>query len=222
MRTVAFVVAAVAVLFIVSTQAGAQVTYNYLLIGTGSLLLNDPTYGGQLMGDLTGTWTIQIDDTGWPEVGDVDPTRFEHIWETFFAPNYDPSAGGEAWYGTFDGLTLPTTPQFVFDTAVPGGVLAGDISIRIMVRDGNANGVLDDVEKYDDQQYNGTLNVNATLATGAFVDKCGYGSLGGGTFNFVDPPGVDSAQFPGVVILDDCPPQPVEPSTWSTIKSLYQ
>ena len=213
--------AAVAVL-LASSLAGARVHYDYILMGSGSLLLDDPTYSGDIVGGMLGTWTIAIDDTGWPGQDDIDPTRFEYIWETFFAPNYDDTPMAEAWYGYFDGLTLPTTPQFVFDTTSPGGILAGDISIVIMVRDGDGDGVLDDVEKYDDQQYVATLNVNPTLATGAFIDMCGDGALSTGVFNFVDPPGVDTAQFPGFVDIEECPPQPVEQSTWSNLKALYR
>ena len=105
---------------------------------------------------------------------------------------------------------------------IPTLILAGDISIVIMVRDGDGDGVLDDAEKYDDQQYVATLNVNPTLATGAFIDMCGDGALSTGVFNFVDPPGVDTAEFPGFVDIEDCPPQPVEQSTWSNLKALYR
>jgi hypothetical protein len=215
----ATVTAAFVAVLLISSMAGAE---SFTLIGSGSFLLDDPTYSGQIVGEFTGTFTIEVDDTLWPGENDVDPTRFEYIWTTFFADNYDDTEDAEAWYGVFDYLTLPSTPQFVFDTSVPGGILAGDISIVIMVRDGNANQVLDDPEKYYDHQYTGTLNVNPSLATGAFVDQCGYGAVATGVFNFVDPPGVDTAQFPGFVTLEDCPPQPVESATWSAVKALYR
>lgn len=223
MKTVAFIAAAAVIALIASTQADAQVTYNYVLDdGSGSLLLDDPTYSGDIVGAFMGTFTIEIDDTLWPGETATDPTRFEHIWETYFADNYNAAPGAEAWFGVFDGLTMPSVPQFAFDTSVPGGILAGDISIVIQVRDTDADEVLGDAEKYANQQLTGTLNINPNLATGAFVDLCGYGALGSGNFNFVDPPDLDTAEFPGEVTLEECPPQPVEPSTWSTIKSLYQ
>jgi hypothetical protein len=205
-----------------ASLAAAQTPYNFVLDGSGSLLLDDPTYSGDIVGQLLGTFTITIDDTGWPGENDVNPTRFEYIWDTFFAANYDTTPGAAAWFGDFDAQTLPGAPQFVFDTSIPGGILAGDISIRILVRDWDGDQVLDPVEKYDDHQLNASLNVNPFLGTGAFVEICGYGSLGSGEFNFVDPPGVDEAQFPGLVFLDECPPQPVEPSTWTAVKALFR
>jgi hypothetical protein len=220
MKMATIAVAAVAVL-LGSSVAGAQDTY--MLNGSGSWLLDDPTYSGMMFPgfDLVGTFTIEIDDSAWPVEGATDPTRFEHIWDTYFAGNYDATPDAEAWYGTFDGLTMPSTPQFEFNTTTPGGILAGDITIVILIRDWNANGVLDESERYQNQQFAGTLNVNDSLGTGAFTDLCGFGALSTGVFNFVDPPGVDTAQFPGEVSLHPCS-APVESSTWTMIKSLYQ
>jgi hypothetical protein len=215
----ATITTAVLVVLLGSSLAGAE---NYILMGTGSWLLDDPTYSGQLVGDFIGTFTITIDDSAWPGQNDTNPTRFEYIWDNYFAGNYNPlPAGAEAWYGVFDGLTMPTVPQFMFNTNVPGGILAGDISIVIQVRDLDADGMLDDSEKYANQQFTGTLNVNEDLATGVFVDQCGYGACGSGVFNFVDPPGVDTAQFPGEVTLHPCA-APVEASTWTMIKGFYR
>jgi hypothetical protein len=206
------------VVLLASSLAGAE---TYMLMGMGSWLLDDPTYSGQLVGDFVGTFTIEIDDSAWPGQNDVNPTRFEYIWDNYFADNHNPEPDAEAWYGVFDGLTMPSTPQFVFNTSVPGGILAGDITIVIQVRDVDADEVLDDEEKYANHQFAGTLNVNEDLATGAFENLCGYGACGSGVFNFVDPPGLDDAQFPGEVTLHPCS-APVEESTWSTIKCFYR
>lgn len=210
----------VVAVLLAASVAGAE---GYLLNGTGSWLLDDPTYSGVMLpgNDLVGTFTIEIDDSAWPGETDIDPTRFEYIWTTYFAGNYNPAPDAEAWYGYFDSATMPSVPQFVFNTSTPGGILAGDISIVIQVRDVDADTVLDDTEKYASHQFTGTLNINENLATGAFVNQCGYGALGSGVFNFVDPPGVDSAQFPGEVTLHPCS-APVESSTWSMIKELYR
>jgi hypothetical protein len=215
----ATIVLTVAAVSLASLPAGAE---SFTLIGTGSWLLDDPTYSGQIVGEFVGDFTIAIDDTGWPGEADVNPTRFQYIWETYFEDNYVGTPGAEAWFGVFDGLTMASVPQFMFDTDFPGGILAGDITIEIMVRDWDADGVLDDVEKYWNLNFTGTLNINPFLATGAFVDLCGYGAANTGVFNFVDPPEVDEAQFPGFVTLDDCPPQPVESATWSVIKAFYR
>lgn len=204
-----------------ASLAGAQIHYDYMLNGSGSLLLDDPTYSGTFLYGMVGTWSISIDDTGWPGQNDVDPTRFEYIWDTFFAPNYDNTPGAKAWYGTFDGLTLPSTPQFVFETTSPAGsLLAGDITFRIMVRDSNGNAVLDTDEKYANQNFNATLSVNPDLGTGYFMISCGHGSIASGNFNFVDPPGVDVLQITGQIQTYPCP-SPVQETSWGTIKAIY-
>jgi hypothetical protein len=210
-----------ALLVFVALPAQADDTWFVGLNGSGSLLLNAPDYVGTFMFGMSGTWTIEIDDSLWPAPGATNPTRFEYIWDTFFAPNYDNTPGAKAWYGTFDGLTLPSTPQFVFETTSPAGsLLAGDITFRIMVRDSNGNAVLDTDEKYANQNFNATLSVNPDLGTGYFMISCGHGSIASGNFNFVDPPGVDVLQITGQIQTYPCP-SPVQETSWGTIKAIY-
>jgi hypothetical protein len=209
--------ALLALVVLVALPAHADDSWFVGLNGSGNFLDNAPDYAGTFMFGMTGSWTIEIDDSLWPAPG---PARFDYIWETFFADNYDPTPGAAAWYGTFDGHTLPTTPRFEFVTTSPGGVLAGDITLRILVRDWDGDGVLSETEKYDNLNLNATLSVNPDFGTGYFMISCGHGSIGSGNFNFVDPPGVDTLQITGQLQTYPCP-SPIEPTTWGTIKSMY-
>jgi len=217
MRRLAFAaVVLVAVLFIAQSASAT----NYLLNGTGSLMKNGATYSGTFLSGMTGTWTIDLDDSLWP--ADSDSTaRFNYIWQTFFAGHYDDTNGAEAWWGFFNGTTLPTTPQFVFNTTSPGGIVAGDITITILIRDWYADGILSQGEKHKNSNISGTLNVNPALGTGTFVNKCGDGSLSSGVFNFHNLPKLDSIQIPGLITTYVCP-SPVENTTWGMVKALYR
>jgi len=217
MKRLTLAAALLALLVLATIPAHADDSWFVGLNGSGSLLNNAPDYTGTFMFGMTGTWTIQIDDSLWPAPG---PARFDYIWENFFADHYDDTAGARAWYGTFDGQTLPSTPQFTFSTTSPGGLLAGDITFRIMVRDSDNDGVLDDSEKYANQNLNATLSVNPDYGTGYFMISCGHGSIASGNFNFVDPPDADLLQITGQLQTYPCP-SPVEEKSWGTIKAMY-
>jgi hypothetical protein len=217
MNRLTLAAALLALLVFVALPAHADDSWFVGLNGSGSLLLNAPDYVGTFMFGMTGTWTIEVDDSAWPPPG---PARFDYIWDNYFADHYVPTPGGEAWFGDFDGLTLPSVPQFTFDTTSPGGLLAGDITFRIMVRDWDADGVLDDQEKYDNLNFNATISVNPDFGTGYFMISCGHGSIASGNFNFVDPPGVDVLQITGQIQTYPCP-SPTEQTSWGTIKAMY-
>jgi hypothetical protein len=220
MNRLTLAAALLALLVFGALPAQADDSWMVGLNGSGSFLLNAPDYTGTFMFGMVGTWTIEVDDSLWPAPGATNPTRFEYIWENFFADHYDATPGARAWYGTFDGLTLPSTPQFEFITTSPGGLLAGDITFRIMVRDSNNNGVLDTDEKYANQNFNATISVNPDYGTGYFMISCGHGSIASGNFNFVDPPGVDVLQITGQIQTYPCP-SPTEETSWGTIKAMY-
>lgn len=220
MNRLTLAAALLALLVFVAWPAHADDSWFVGLNGSGSLLDNAPDYAGTFIFGMTGTWTVEIDDSLWPEPGDTDPTRFEYIWTNFFADQYDATPLAEAWYGTFDGLTLPATPRFEFNTTSPGGLLVGDITFRIMVRDGNGDGVLGDAEKYSNHNLTATVSVNPDFGTGYFMITCGQGSIASGNFNFVDPPGVDVLQITGQLQTYPCP-SPTEETSWGTIKAMY-
>jgi hypothetical protein len=214
MNRLTLAAALLALLVFVALPAHADDSWFVGLNGSGSLLASGADYSGTFMFGMMGTWEIDVDDSLWPPPG---PARFDYIWTTFFADNYDGTHQAEAWYGTFDGLTLPTTPRFEFDTTSPGGLLIGDITLRVMVRDWNGNGVLDEAEKNSNLNLNATLSVNPDFGTGYFLITCGHGSIASGNFNFSDP---DPLQITGQLQTYPCP-SPTEETSWGTIKALY-
>jgi hypothetical protein len=202
------------VLFVAQTATAGDV--NIGLMGSGSLMTNGATYSGTFMFGYSGTWTIDVDDTLWPDQADSN-ARWDYIWSNFFT--YDDTFGAEAWWGNFDAVTLANVPSFEFLTSV--GRVAGDATFRIMIRDWDGDGVLSQSEKHDDSNITWTLSIDHTLGTDSFVDMCGHGSISSGVFRFVNPPTTNMLQIVGHLDSEECP-SPVEDATWGTIKALYQ
>lgn len=199
------------------SQAAAAATYNCGLMGSGSLMSSGATYSGTFMFGMTGTWTIDVDDSLWPDASDSN-ARWNYLWTNFFT--YDGTPGAEAWWGTFDLATLGSIPTFEFVTSSPGGTVAGDCTFRIMIRDWSGDGVLSQTEKHHDSQIVFTFSVNPDLGTGVFADWCGDGSSSSGNFRFVNPPDINIIEIVGFVRTNECP-SPVNDTTWGTIKALY-
>ncbi len=199
------------------SQAAVATTYNCALMGSGSLMANGATYSGSFPSGMSGTWTIDVDDSLWPGASD-STARWNYLWTNFFT--YDSTPGAQAWWGTFDLNTLGSIPTFEFVTSSPGGTVAGDCTFRIMIRDWISDGVLSQSEKHHDSQITFTFSVNPDLGTGVFADWCGDGSFASGNFRFVNPPAVNVIQVPGLIRTNECP-SPVEDTTWGTIKALY-
>ena len=219
MRSVA--IALLLVLALLPVQANADV-YSLQLSGTGGFMLDGADYTGNIDAGMAGTWTLQMDDSLWPDASD-STARFDYIWSTFFADNYSDIPGGETWTGFFSSSTLPSTPLMVFDTTVPGGVLGANATFTVKVRDYNGDGVLSQSEKHHACQMNFTFSVETPLCTDSFYDHCGTGSSSNGSFNFVNPPEADTLEFPFFAYLDVWPcGAPVEEGSWGTIKALYR
>jgi len=214
------VVAAVLCVFMVAQAAVAQ-DLMIILDGDGSWMIDGATYSGTLMGQMMGSWTIDIDDSLWP--ADTDSTaRFNYVWETFFADNYYDGVGAEGWFGYFNSGTLPTAPTFTFTTTVPGaGTISGNCSMVVLVRDWYADGVLQQDEKHHNSNIDCTLSVNPTVGTGYWTNRCGHGSASSGWFNFLNPPTLDDITLNGHLDTYACP-SPVEDASWGTIKGLYK
>jgi hypothetical protein len=216
------IAAFVLVLTLALSQTAGAITF--MFTGNGSLMTSPATYSGTFISGLTGTWSFTIDDSVWPAASDTT-ARFDYIWNNYFAGHYDATVGAEGWWGTFDGNTTPSAPQFVFNTTAPvgwNGHLAGDMAITILIRDWYADGILSQGEKHKrNHQLSATFSVNPTLGTADFVNKCGNGSQSAGNFNFKNPPTLDSISGNGQVTLQDCP-SPVEGATWGAIKALYR
>jgi len=216
------IAAFVLVLTLALSQTAGAITF--MGNGSGSLMTSPATYSGTFISGLTGSWSFTVDDSMWPAASD-STARFNHIWSTYFAGNYDNTVGAEGWWGFFDGITTPTAPQFRFNTTAPSGwngLVGGDMSITILIRDIYADGILDQAEKHRrNHQLSATLSVNSTRGTGDYINMCGDGSLSAGNFNFKNPPTLDSLTPNGQITMEACP-SPIETETWGAIKALYR
>ena len=217
MKKLAMSVVVLACVLFVAQSAGAT-DYSIGLMGSGSLMKNGATYSGTFMYGMTGTWTIDVNDSLWPDESD-STARWNYLWSNFFT--YDDTPGAQAWFGDFDTNTLVEVPTFEFVTTSPGGITAGQCTFRIMLRDWNGDGLLSQSEKHRDSMIVYTFSVNPNLGTGSFADWCGHAPLSSGNFRFVNPPQDNVIQIVGSFHTEECP-SPVEDTTWGTIKALYQ
>jgi len=220
MKRLTFAVVVLAFALLVVQTAAADDDYMIGMQGVGSLMKSPVVYSGNFMWGLVGSWEITLDDSMWPDPAD-STARFDYIWDEFFADNYESTVGAEAWYGYFDGATLLATPHFRFDSVSPVGVIEGDITFSILVRDWYADGILSQQEKHHNLNLAATINVNPTLGQGYFENTCGHGSISSGNFNFLNPPLDDSLQIVGQLQTYTCP-SPVEETTWGAVKALFQ
>jgi hypothetical protein len=162
-----------------------------------------------------GTWTLTIDDTGWP--ADTDPqARWDYIAATYYYPNYDPFSF--SWTATFDGNTTASPPFWGVGSAA--GTMSGTATLQMTITDFDFDGVIDPDERAFNV-YSGTLIV-VKNGEGVFAGYCGLGSHSGYLDN-PDPLNFADDDFSGTTILDveDCS-VPVEEVTWGHIKSKYR
>lgn len=175
--------------------------------------------GGGLVSGGDGIFEFTLDDTGWP----VGPpaARFDHIWTTYFAGNYDNTTpGAYKWVGQ-----MPGTFYLEASNAPAGynGWCEGSINAKITVRDIDEDGILDDVEKWADHLFDGRLSKLCThSAGGEMAYMWGWGALASNYFNFVMPPGVDTLYNGGNLSLMPGCSTTNEPSYWGSIKALYR
>lgn len=218
MRPVAMMIVAVSLLL--AGQASGE-NYVVQLNGTGGLMLNGADYEGDISMSMLGDWTLDVDDSLWPDASD-SIARFDYIWDTFFASNYNTTTGAENWLGYFDGGTLPTPPRLTLDVTDPvEGVLVFNVSLVVLIRDWYADGILQQNEKHHNSQVSMTLSVETPLCSGYFEDYCGDGSGSSGNFNFVNPPDTDSIMFIAQLDVQYCG-APVGEERWATIKALFR
>jgi len=211
------IVAAMLTLLLVAPAAA--LTGNYAYSGSGNLIDLDPTpivYSGVFTYGAAGTWQWEIDDSAW--AGADSTSRFDYIWSTYFAGNYDDTTpGAEAWTGYFPGT-------FQIDLTSPdAGHMEGSIDIAITIRDRDlpVDGILSMSEKHHINLLNADYLLDPDLGTGAFTDHCGNGSLGTYQFKFINPPYVNTIGGSGLYSSYQCQ-SPVEDSSWSMIKALYR
>jgi len=219
MRPVAIAFLSVLVLLCAAQAYGD--TYMLQLSGSGGLMLNGADYVGSIDAGMAGTWLLDVDDSLWPDESD-STARFEYIWSTFFADNYNNTPGAQHWTGYFNAATLPSSPIMILDRTDPVGVLWMNATFTVRVRDYYADGVLSQYEKHHSCQMSFLFSVETPLCTGTFEDHCGDGSSSNGSFNFVNPPTEDLLEDPFFAQFNVwfCG-APVEDSTWGTIKALF-
>jgi len=193
--------------------------YSFQVQGT---IMNHPAqYSGIFTDAGTGTLQFTLNDAAWPDPSDQD-ARFAYIWSTYFAGNYNNSTpGAEKWTGSIPGTFSMAT------TSAPSGyngTCQGNIIAKFTIRDMNANGILDDEEKFS-IQYNmldGRLSKPCAFpSTGEMACKQGTGALNANGFNFIYVPGIDVLNGTGNLNLVSCPSAD-EPSSWGSVKSLFR
>jgi len=205
----------------ISLPAYAQVPSHieYDFSGTGNLMVSPVLYTGsidageaQLVG---GTWSIGIDDTGWP--GDSDKNvRWNYVDATYFAPNYGPA---DTWTAVFSAATTASVPQWHAGRSDTGD-LVGTAEIQMTIQDLNHDQVIDPDER-------GLIVLSGTIivikdGTGIWAGYCGLGSYSGFMQNFDPVNFADDNVMAGSAVLDieECS-VPNESVTWGHVKATY-
>jgi hypothetical protein len=211
--------------------ADTQAFYSYQWQGEGSLMASPIVYTGTFISGFSGTWTITVDDSAWPDSAKVpySDARFNYIWQHFFAANYD-STGPLSWTGYFNASTLGEQPGFEFNITGSAygdnGTVGGGAPFSVLVMDNTPNGVLDAWE-WDNLRFAANLNINPGVATGTFVGYCGWGAMNATDFDFpspydaVDYVGYGDLPGSGNLFTSLCP-SATEPAGWGKVKSLFR
>jgi hypothetical protein len=207
-----------AALLMVAQAAVAEETFVWFYgLGAGDFMNNPPVFTGPMDGGgmiTDGSWTITINDTGWP----TDGTRYDYIWNTFFAGNYVPGTPS-VWTGYFDtahGLPAMNTIAIVDNTN--GGTMSGVCSVQIEVQDMDNDMVLDEGE-FCTGSLAGIV-VIIRNGTGCYDGMCGTGNYYG-TYVKACPGTAEDWNFGMYLWLDDCS-TPTENTSWGSIKALFQ
>jgi hypothetical protein len=206
-----------AVVLLAVPTAADEIIMTFSCVGIGDMMVSPVIYSGDITwGDLApGTWSIQIDDSLWPDPG--DPTaRFDYIWDTFYAPAYDPGIPG--WIGVFDVPTLPTKPTLTLDETGVGG-MTGVARMRFQIVDGNGNETLDEGEGCSGSM--GGLVIIIEDGWGAYAGYCGDGAYSGMYSKPECPLWWDSVEFMMSIGVQDCTVATDETS-WGTVKALFK
>jgi hypothetical protein len=164
--------------------------FDYMVFSQpGGIVNSDPVYEGTITSGGAGTFRMTLDDTGWPST--VNPVlRFDHIWTTYFAANWD-SAGGQAkWVGQIPGRF------YINATSAPVGYVGwceGSINAKITVRDYDGDQVLDAVELDEQHLFDGRLSKlcdypNGDPAGGEMANTWGWGAVASNYFSFEASP----------------------------------
>jgi len=206
-------------------------TETFALDGGGSFMDSPPVWSGNITAGtlFPGTYWIKMDDAGWPadNPGTSGNERFDFIFSNYFT--YDDTPGNEGWDGTWPSNVLSDgAPQWRMYTAA-GDTLGGLCSsFRIVIRDYNANGILEDNE-YADKAFSIGFICYINFSKGCFLSFCGQGNCSG-TLDLINEPTMQEELYvpspisaSGRLYLRDtnCTTS-TENSSWGSIKTIYQ
>jgi hypothetical protein len=204
---------------IASAQMPDSIRIEFDFDGFGNLvLMSPPVYSGAIYaGDplvVGATWTVNIDDTGWPTPDDP-AGRWDYIFTHYFV--YDP--GSIAWTAHFDATNLPAKPDWEIIHPT-NGTMNGTLVLVVTLYDMNMNGILDLDERMIGL-FSGTLMV-MKYGTGLFAGYCGEGSYNG-SFTNPDPANWADDYVEGHCLMDllDCSIGTKEQS-WSYVKKRFK
>jgi hypothetical protein len=198
--------------------------FDYMLFSQpGGIVNNDPVYEGTITSGGAGTFRITLDDTGWPPYSDP-VSRFNHIWNTFFAANWDTAAGQAKWVGQIPGRFYIST------TSAPlgyNGWCEGSLNAKITVRDYNGNQVLDPAELDEQHLFDGRLSKlcdypDGDPAGGEMANTWGWGAVASNYFSFEMWPVDTIYNGTNLTLMTMGCTTVTEPTTWSAVKSLYR
>jgi len=221
------VVGLIVVSFPLSAGAQQTKTESFQLSGWGSHLITPAEYDGQIIGGslMPGTFSIDIDDTGWPVDNPATPNineRWEHVLATYYT--YDNSTpGAEQWVAYFPPISQITpvvTWQFYTGPDKIGGVMRLILSIA-----DNFGGNPDGIPQTDEILHQ-TVATNMTShieqSTGEFFGFCGGGSANGTTDGFeLSQPFVFTINTGSLLLRDFGCQVANEETTWGAVKSIY-
>jgi hypothetical protein len=187
--------------------------------GFGNLVLNSPpVYSGDVIsGDsriVGSTWSVTIDDTGWPPTSDP-AARWDYIFNTFFTYN----SSYYFWTAVFDQNNLPAKPTWIIDHPV-NGTMSGTLIVSSVMSDDDRDGILD-IEERMFGTFEGNLMV-MKYGTGEFAKYCGEGAYNGALFND-DPANWMDDYVTGHCLLDliNCHIG-TEEKSWSNINKIHR
>lgn len=156
-------------------------TETFSLDGDGSFMDSPPVWSGNITGGTLspGNYWIELDDSSWPidNPGTPNNERWDFIFSNYFT--YDPTPDNEGWDGFFPNPGLgdmqPEWRMFTDAGDTLGGLCS---SFRIVIRDFNANGIMEDSEylaKAISMGYVCYIN----FSKGCFTTFCGQGNASG-------------------------------------------
>jgi hypothetical protein len=227
--------AAMAFSFLVFSASGISAiefrTETFALDGGGSFMDSPPFWSGNITaGTLsTGTYWISMDDSSWPadNPGTPNNERWDFIFSTYFT--YDATPGNEGWDGEWPNSMLgDDAPGWRFYTDA-GDTMGGlCTSFRVVIRDYNGNGIMEDSD-YLAKQFSIGFVCYINYSKGCFTSFCGQGNCSG-TLDLIDDMTMEEELYvpspisaSGRLYLRDTSCVTAnEASSWGSIKAIHK